>query len=211
MRQLLVALLLCVSIAASACGSDYRCDADGGVMYTAERVVDLPQDQDRWYCSIIGSPGDPQVQQLNRWFNENPELNRIKRGTHFSTIDSTSLMYESRYAATSGKLPCLRLQDSKGVVVYQVSGRNVPLTPEGLCNSIRSTCHRRQAQPQPSGPNMNIHYHFDVPHEQEPAKPDDDVFAPEEPDNLAVWILIGAGVLAVVGGVAYEWRKSNQA
>lgn len=220
MKHFLYALLASVACM-PADATEWRCDADGGVKFTTERVVDLPQDQERWYCSILGHPADPQFQQLCRWFDADAELNRIKRGTHFSVIDTTSLMYRHRYRNSTGLLPCLRVQDSTGKVVYQVSGRNIPLTSEALCNSIRSSCLRRRVQPQPTprprpqpvNPDMNIHYHFSSPDDKTPDKEEQpDVFEPSEPQQGSgwVWILVGAGLAAVLTGVAYEWRKSHQ-
>src|SRR4051812_36581460 len=117
MNRFLICCLLLTVLCSQSIATDYRCDANGGVCYQT-RVVDLPQDQNKFYCTIIGSQSDPQVQELATWFNTNPDLAHLKQGTHFAVMASDSVMYQKRYSATTTTLPCVRVQDSQGNVIF---------------------------------------------------------------------------------------------
>jgi hypothetical protein len=202
MKYLLVACLLA---ATPTFADQWRCDADGGVCYTS-RVINLPQDQGKLYTTIIGKPNDPHVQQLLRWFDQNPDLNRIKQSTHFHFLSSDSVMFKSRYDATTGDLPCLRIQQPDGTVVYQCSHKNLPLSAEALANSISTTCLRRNVQP-------DLHYHFhqvpDAPKPEPQPEKQPDIFTPGKPSKFEIpaWVFVTLGVVALVGGIAVKWAK----
>jgi hypothetical protein len=217
MKQVLLAFAVCLAWSGAACAKEYRCDANGGVYYTSERVIDLPQDQNRWYVTLIGDQANPQFQQVKEWFETHPELRKLTQATHFSVMSTRSAMYAGRcnQSASFGppSLPCVRIQNHSGEVVYQVSGSNIPLSAEALVNSMQATCFRRRAQPAPSP--YNFHYHFQVPDkDKEAVKPKDenqiqDVFKKEASMAVEIpsWAYFVIGICAVVAGVAVEWVK----
>jgi hypothetical protein len=218
MKNVLLALAVLASSGA-VCAKEYRCDANGGVYYTSERVIDLPQDQNRWYVTVIGDPDNAQFRQITAWFNTHPELVQIARATHYSEMSTRSTMYTGRCNQSAQfappSTPCIRIQDQTGNVVYQVSGKNIPLSPEGLVNSMQATCfRRRQAAPAPSP--YNYHYHFQVPDKQ----PEQQAVKPKEENQIEdvfnrggsmieipVWAYFVIGILMVGVGVGVEWVK----
>jgi len=217
MKNVLLALAVCLASSGAACAKEYRCDANGGVYYTSERVIDLPQDQSRWYVTVIGDPANHQFQQVTEWFETHPELRKLAKATHFSMMSTRSAMYTGRCnqseAFAPPSLPCIRIQNQAGEVVYQVSGSNIPLSAEALVNSMQATCFRGRVQPAPSP--YNIHYHFQVPEkEKEVVIPKDenqiqDVFKKEASMSVEIptWAYFVIGICAVVAGVAVEWVK----
>jgi hypothetical protein len=209
MKQLLLACLLFAATPAFA--DEWQCSRDG-VMYQSSRVIDLPQDQGKLFTTVIGQANDPQVQQMLRWFDQNPELNRIKQTSHFHFLSSESVMFKSRYDATTGDVPCLRIQQPDGTVIYQCSRRNLPLSPEALANSISTTCLRRNVQPEPQ-PNLHFHYTVAPAPDLEPEPTPDiqpDVFTNSNAMQGKWWMLAIAGVASTFAGVAWQWKKSYE-
>lgn len=210
MKNILLALAL-VACSAPLRASEYRCDATGGVMYQSERVIDLPQDQDRLYVTVIGDPSNEQFQQVTNWFARHPQLKQIANGTHFSVMETNSAMYRGRCEQSKSFAPadpscCIRVQTKDGTVVYQVSGKNMPLSAEALCNQMNTSCFRRQQATQTS---INYHYHFDVPVEKEKKEVIEDVF--KASIDIPTWFYCVAGGVSLLIGVgimfAKEYRK----
>lgn len=195
-------LLACLFITPAL--ADWRVDATGGVAYQ-HQVIDLPQDQGKCYCTIFGD--DNQTRELARWFDTCPDLKQVKRSTHFAVMSSDSTMFKSRYDSTTGDLPCIRIQDAKGNTIYQCSGRNLPLSPEALANSISTTCLRRDNQPDAQPYNLHLHYAIE-PDETPAPKPQPDVFTKSDM-TPSRWIgLVVAGIASMLVGVALQWRKN---
>jgi hypothetical protein len=206
MKRLL--LLLALSACALPAHAEWCADADGGVKYnsTSERSVELPQDQDRWYTTVMYDPSDSQGREVCSWFQTNDELAKIQAGTHFSAMPSNSPMFRSRYATTVNDLPCIRIQDEKGVVVYQISGRNMPLTSEALANSIKTSCIRRQPLSQ-AEPSINFHYHYNVD-QKEKEKSNPDLFLKGNTVfDMPIWLACVIAVGATLVGVGHSWKQ----
>lgn len=207
MKQLL--LIACL-IGTPALADEWRCDAQHGVMYQSSRVVALPAEQNKPYCTVIGNPADPQYRQLCAWFDQNPSLADLKAKSHFHTLDSTSMMFRTRYAASVDQLPCVRIQKSDGTVLAQISGSNIPLTSDAMVNCLNATL-RRGVQPSP----YNIHLHYAVA----PDKPDQPTPQPDkyvQPDVFddswpasRIWTLVIAGVVSVLAGVGWQWNREE--
>lgn len=107
MKQVLLAIAVCLASIGAACAKEYRCDANGGVYYTSDRVIDLPQDQNRWYVTVIGDPANTQFQQVTEWFETHPELRKLTQATHFSVMSTRSATpYGWRHLACAA---CLHL------------------------------------------------------------------------------------------------------
>lgn len=213
MRSLLLALMLVFasSTAAIACpctGDDQPCVCDAGckcemktdrafgVTYTEEQIVNLPQDQNKFYVTILGTPGETKFETVKGWFEKTPELKSIKAQTHFNTITTSSPDFAARYKATTPVLPCIRLQSADGKVFYQVSGQNIPMSGEALTKSINTQCLRRwrqqcnpQPQPQPQ------------PEPQPDPNPTPDVEPQPEPVDPGFPYGLFAAVVAVSGAI----------
>lgn len=215
MKNILLALVCLIGSFSAACAADYRCDATGGVMYQSQRVIDLPQEQNKLYVTVIGDPASDRTQELTGWFSNHPTLVKVKNATQYSVMDTTSPMYLGRVSQSQAfappSLPCIRVQSADGQIIYQVSGNNVPLSAEGLCNQLQTNCFRRV---QPSQSNINYHYHFDVPVEKEAKKEViEDVFKSGSLD-IPVWFYcVSAGVCLLTGiGIMFgkEYRKHRR-
>lgn len=191
LRVLLAAIMLLAATCTSA-KAEVKADSAYGVKYAEARVINLPQDENKLYLSVIGSPSDATFATIQNWFETVPELKSVKAQTHFNAIETTSEMYHSRYASTIKGTPCVRLQTADGTVVYECAGRNIPMSAQALSNSINTECLRRwrrnccpKPQPEP------------LP-EPEP-EPDLNVPAPQpEPAPAFPWGLLAA---VVAGGL----------
>ena len=174
-----------------------------------ERVVKLPEDGSKWYVSVVGS--DARYQEILGWFNTHKKLSDLKAATHFCPITPASPLYKERYAPNCKVLPTVRVQDSKGVVVYEAAGNQIPMSPGGLYAAIASASEghkwlpwrRRQSQPLPQ-PNPD-------------PNPDP---APEPIDNGGIpvidipawngWMLVVCGLALLAGGAwsaKSRWSK----
>jgi hypothetical protein len=161
-------VLLLVPIAAFAEEhTTYRTDAEYGVRYAEERVVRLPQDQGKFYLTILGNRNDARVVSLQQWFHSHPTLKSLKSQTHYNVITTDTVMFRDRYASSTQQVPCVRLQSPDGQVISEYAGAQLPLSADslarGMANDFRSNwpcprpgpcpgpgpCPRPQPQPEP--------------------------------------------------------------
>lgn len=193
MHRLFVILIavLCAASPALACpctGDDSPCTCEPtcncqtetvtgenyGVRNTQERVIQLPQDDEKCYMTVIGYADDPAVKRLKAWFINNPDLRAVASQTHYNAIDAHSVTYTQRYASNVPRLPCIRFQAADGTTIYQVSGTDIPFSAEALANGVRTSWRRWRCQPNRGcGPLRNCCPLRDR-HQDETAPPDED-------------------------------------
>jgi len=118
-------------------------DTVNGVL-AEERVVNLPQDSAKWYVSVVGSANDARYNGVVGWFSTNTNLKKLKDQVHFCQVTSDTAIYKDRYAANVKGLPTVRVQKPDGVVVYEASGKNLPMTAEGLYGVIAGAVNTAQ-------------------------------------------------------------------
>ena len=114
-KLLLSALcLLAVLTAVTPC----LADTVNGVL-AEERVVNLPQDQGKWYVSVVGNATDSRYNEIVGWFDTNASLKKLKDQVHFCPVTSDTAIYQARYACNVKGLPTVRMQKAlKGIVRY---------------------------------------------------------------------------------------------
>jgi len=103
---------------------------------TEERVIDLPQDSEKWFVSVVGDAEDPQFQAVLQWFNEDEKLKDLKGAVHFWKIASNSTAYETRYKHNVKGLPTVRIQEASGAVIYEGVGEQIPASADDLYREI---------------------------------------------------------------------------
>ena len=130
-------LLLCVLCLLAAFAAIVPCFADtvNGVL-AEERVINLPQDQDKWYVSVVGNANDARYDEILGWFDSNQSLAKLKDQVHFCPVASDTAIYKERYSANVKGLPTVRMQKSDGTVVYEAAGKNLPMTAAGLNGAL---------------------------------------------------------------------------
>ena len=76
MNKLLLSLLCVLALFAAV----VPCFADtvNGVL-AEERVVNLPNDQAKWYISVVGNANDTRYNEVLGWFASNASLLKLKR------------------------------------------------------------------------------------------------------------------------------------
>ena len=74
-----------------------------------ERVVNLPNDSEKWYLSIVGEVEEVRYAEILVWFEKNSALNQLRKQVHFRKIDSDTVTYRARYAPNVKGLPTVRL------------------------------------------------------------------------------------------------------
>ncbi len=131
MNRVLVSVccLLAVLAAVVPCFADTA--TVNGVL-AEERVVNLPNDQGKWYVSVVGNANDAALQRVLGWFDANASLKGLKNQVHFCPVTSGTAIYQERYAANVKGLPTVRVQKPDGTVVYEAAGKNIPMTADGL-------------------------------------------------------------------------------
>ena len=209
--------LILLAVVAAACPywaddqpSALKADEAYGVKYAKKRVIKLPADESKWYICVFGNPTDTKYMTVKSWFNSHPSLKHLKRQTHFHSIPSTSVMYRDRYAKSTPKLPCVRIQAANSKVVYQVCGQRIPMSADALDQAIRTELFRRrwccpgpkpQPQPQPQpAPDP-------APQPLDHVGPPD--IAPEPASNMPpIWLLAILLTLGAGAGVVSKWKET---
>ena len=135
MKKLLLSALCLLAVFAAA--TPCLGDTVNGVL-AEERVVNLPQDQGKWYVSVIGNATDPRYNEIVGWFDTNGNLKKLKNQTHFCPVTSDTAIYQSRYASNVKALPTVRMQKADGTVVYEAAEKNLPMTAAGLNGALAS-------------------------------------------------------------------------
>ncbi len=225
MNKLLLCLLcLCVCfLAVVPCVAD----TTNGVLCESP-VVNLPQDSSEWYISVVGNANDASYQKVLRWFDTNEGLKGLKDQVHFCPVTSGTPVYQERYAKNCKGLPTVRVQKPSGQVVYEASGKNLPMTAEGLYGAIAGGVNSAQGitilpwrrnmekrgcpgpcpKPEPK-PNPS-------PDADPAPQPLDNEGAPEIdesevgglPAAAIVGIAIASVVIAAGIGLAVQWKKT---
>jgi len=221
MRRLM--LFLCVVCVFFFTSISYADRANG--VLSMDRVVNLPNDQGKWYISIVGDVRNAQYQTILKWFSQDPALRKLKNQVHFCSVTSSSAIYKARYAANVKGLPTVRLQNSQGVVIYEAAGKNLPFTAQGLYGAIANNAagvqqqpifpwrqNRKRLCPSPSPSPSPV-----IPDLDPAPQPIDDgsdpvfepVLEPESESSLPpVWLMLVTFVSTVGAGAVTKWRET---
>jgi len=130
-----LAILLCASVADARPFSRHDCPQCVQAVEVVEQKVAPPQDSQRWYFSLFADESTANL--YSGWVGSNVTLNKLQSQTHFQVYAPSSVMYKQRYASNT-KAPCIRLQDSKGFVVYEAVGKNIPKSADALAIQLAS-------------------------------------------------------------------------
>jgi len=212
--RIVTSVLLCIAILLCA-APIYAENFPRGVI-AEERIINLPNDQAKWYISVIGRKDDANFHKLVKWFETNEKLAKLKDQVHFCPVTFGSAIYEARYASNVTALPMIRMQKSDGTKVYEVSGTKIPMSAEGLngamAESVRPVLpwRKKNACPCPSPvpvPEPDL--------DPEPQPIDDGAmpFIDEPvsrgvPTGICVVTLVLSVLVGGTGGVAIQWNKT---
>jgi hypothetical protein len=180
-----------------------------------DRVIDLPNDGQAWHTTVVTNEAlTPHERQVLAWFDREPQLVRLKQQTHFHHYTPKSAVYKNVEPAIANGLPAVVVQDASGVIVYKVSGDNVPNAPwplvRGIIDCIRAHCPhcpRPKPKPTPEPQPTPVEPPTDKPVIPDVVGPNDNTPADGRDDTLFVTVLVGA--LALAGGFltsAGGWR-----
>lgn len=214
-RFLFAIALTATILAGSAMSAEMvKADAAYGVKYAQERVVKLPQDGNRFFCTIIGTNGEARYESLKTWFSEVPELKAFAKQTHFNKYATQSTEFKQRYHKTAGKtFPLVRVLTADGKKLLELRGDEIPMSGEALTKHLNTECIRRwrqrcqpHRQPDNTVPDEeNQDEDEDLPNQDEP-----DVEPSDEPDMLFLGLLICGCLVAGFGGAGVNaWKKRN--
>jgi len=143
MNRILLSICLLLAVFASVVPSFADTATANGVL-AEERVVNLPNDQGKWYISVVGTANDAAYLRVLGWFDATPSLKRLKDQVHFCPVTTGGPIYQERYACNVKGLPTVRVQKPDGVVVYEAAGKNLPMTAEGLYGAIAGAVNNAQ-------------------------------------------------------------------
>ncbi len=166
---------------------------------TGERVLTLPCDEGAWYLTIFGEAEDEKFTELQTWLKTNEGLAKLKAQVRFNEYTTDQFRYQ-RYVEDMPGLPCIRLQNEKGLVVSEFWGDSITSasnlyrgikrdlqSPQGKARQRRRGCPMPKPKPpvEPIAPVAPVI----------PTGPP--VLEPEESEESRLWIL-----LMVLGGLA---------
>lgn len=221
MKKLLFCLLLMFSMtmAAFACpctGDDKPCQCPPGCQCSinaGERVNDLPEDGKKWYIMVFSD--NP---EHNTWFQSDTHLVHLRKQVHYTWVGSNSPMYKERYAKSTPKLPCIRLQDSTGKVVYNVAADKVPATSRLLSYSLHDSireyrqasrnCPDGNCRPRPSPGPVDPPVDPLTPDEIPTITPDEPAVPLSEDGMPPLWALALAAGVGVLGAGAKHFADT---
>jgi hypothetical protein len=138
-------LILSVLVIALFCVSRCKGDEKNDGVLSEERVINLPQDQGKWYISIVGNEKEARYQEVLGWFSKVDRLKSLKDKVHFLPVTSDSPIYKERYAPNVKGLPTVRVQTESGVVIYEAAGKKIPMSGEGLYTAIADAANGSEA------------------------------------------------------------------
>jgi hypothetical protein len=214
MKRLLLALcVLCMIFAATTCFAG----TVNGVL-AEERVINLPNDQGKWYISVVGDAKDAQYQTIMKWFGQDPALRKLKSQVRFCPVTSNTTVYKTRYSMNVEGLPTVRLQNNQGVVIYEAAGKNLPFTAEGLYGAMANSVATVQCRPILPWRRNHVHPCPCPQPDPDPVAPDpepqpiDDGEEPEfEPVQSSLpplWLMLTVLVASAGAGLFVEWRAT---
>jgi hypothetical protein len=204
------------------------CFADkvNGVL-AEERVINLPNDQGKWYISVVGDTRNAQYQTILKWFRQDPALRKLKSQVRFCPVTSNSTIYKTRYSTNVRGLPTVRLQNSQGVVIYEAAGKNLPFTAEGLYGAVANSVLKAQSRPilpwrrnrvcpgpgpcprpDPAPAPEPAPYAVPDPMPQPIDNGNEPEFEPVQSSLPPLWLMLIALIASVGGGVFVEWRST---
>ena len=230
MKRLLLAfcvLFSCTFLAASPFCFAQKAAING--VLASERVINLPQDEGKWYISVVGNQSDARYTEVLGWFDTNLSLKKLKDQVHFCPIEITTVIYKERYESNVKGLPTVRLQDSQGGVRYESCGVNLPFTADGLYSALANGVNKtqrgyilpyrqNQSRPRPiPQPDPNPDGTPDVKPDGDPApQPLDNKAKPDVPEVAPLvtlpplWLMLGVLFVSAGIGILGEWKAVSK-
>lgn len=224
MRRILLALfVLCMIFAAmSPCLAATSGKVNG--VLAQERVINPPNDQGKWYISVVGDQTDAQYQTILKWFKEDADLYKLRRQVHYipiTTEGKTKAVYLERYKPNITGLPTVRLQDGQGVVIYEAAGDELPFTPDGLYGAMaNNVAMKAEGRCRPILPwRREMERRCPCPQPQPSPEPTPDP-EPEPIDHTGppdiaprsslppLWLMLVTLIASVGVGVGVQWRDT---
>jgi hypothetical protein len=119
--------------------------ATGEQSQVQERIVDLPQDQDKWYVSVVGDSTSGRYREVLGWFDSNAGLKKLKNQVHFCPVTTNTSIYKNRYASNTSSLPMVRVQRGNGEVIFEVMGVYIPSKADDLYGLVAKAVNEAQS------------------------------------------------------------------
>ena len=181
---------------------------------TQERVLTLPQDQDKWYVSVFGEDNSDSFLRVKAWFTSHEGLVSLRNQSHYAEYPTSSAHYQQRYKASVPALPCVRVQDAKGVVISEFYGEYIPMSAEAMYRGITAdiedgtaNCFRRrrcQPQPKPEPKTEPAPAPVPPPKKKEPKKET----TPARSNLPPAWLVIVAALIGGACGAVQRYRET---
>ena len=123
MNKLLLSVLCLLKVFAA--GAACFADTVNGVL-AEQRIFSLPQDQGKWYVSVVGNATDSRYNQMVVWSDTNASLKKLKNHFHFCPVTSDTAVHQARYASNVKALPTVRMQKPDDPWSIKLPGRTSP-------------------------------------------------------------------------------------
>lgn len=175
-----------------------------------ERVVNLPEDGQAWYTTLVLSKSwkeKPLERELVAWFGVVPELASLKAQTHYQIVTEGTRAHAAEFAKVAS--PAVIVQDAAGKVYYKASGNGLPADPDRLANEIADCFPHPKPGPTPGpspgpGPTPKPDGVPDI----RPNRPNTPDGKPSPEDVPWLGVILAALAGAAAAGV-YNYRKPS--
>lgn len=111
-----------------------------------ERVIDLPEDGNKWFTSLFLHDSwkqNPQESMVVNAFETDRQLIALRDQTVFNTYTESDPHYRETFSEAIPVLPAITVQRPDGTIVYKASAGNIPRSGPAIADSIQRTSRRR--------------------------------------------------------------------
>jgi hypothetical protein len=189
--KLMAKCLIAACLVLMATASATRAEMTGSL---AEQTYSM-NDNNKLYVTVVGTKEDARYQELTKLFATNKDYSSLKDKSHYHSLSTDQTMFKARYANDYTAFPTVRVQSKDGTIVKEWSGASVPDSKELLADM---QCLPRWRKPQPCPPQP-----APTPKPEPAPEP-----KPEYPHAMAVWMILGALLIGVVGAAYNELSKN---
>jgi len=181
-------------------------DASRQPVVVQDRIIDLPEDGSHFYLTVF--LGDnwkarPRDREIAAWFDTHPALRSLRTQTHFTILDPSSRLFQTRWPSWRNSLPAVMLQQGNphtGRVCYKVGPAMMPVTADELALQLDASLDALRICPRPTPRPTPVPVVVPVTPEIPDVIPQDTA-TPSDGSAVAVIIAVLAGIVALFIGV----------
>jgi hypothetical protein len=90
-------------------------------VFQGYKAIELPEDGVKYFTTVFLPDNyreSAQCRQILSWFQTEPRLATLVQTTHYATYTESDPMYQTRYKASVGQVPCVCVNDANGRTLF---------------------------------------------------------------------------------------------